>query len=371
MKRKVKIASLIWYKFLPVHFGGQKVIDSLNTLLSSEFDFIVICSKNNFANSQLQFPLLNVLPISKWQILNPLVWLKIVRVLNHYQITHLVLEHPYHVITAQLAKWFLKIKLIHHVHNIEHIRFKYFKNIQFHLIEILEKWMFKISNLNIFLSQEDEQYAISNKLIKSESSFILPYIITEKDVANKLLVQQKIKQHLNISKETNILFFNGTLDYKPNSEAIENIFEKIVLELNQTNIDFKIIICGRIENEESQYLKKYFNQQIIYAGHVDNIEEYFLTADVYINPVQVGFGVQTKILEALSYHLPVVCFKSILNGIETSLCKEKLFIASNWHSFNSNIIEALQCAQNLQTHFFEFYNINSYSSSLKKRIESL
>lgn len=371
MNRKVKIASLIWYKFLPAHFGGQKVIDSFNNFLSAEFDFTAICSNKNIIEPNLSYTILPILPSSPIQIINPFIWIKLLFVLKKTNISHLILEHPYHVITAQLAKWFLKIKLIYHVHNIEYVRFKSLNKSYSFFIKFLEKWMFNISALNIFLTKEDMEFALSNKYIKSEASFLLPYFLKEKDVSNKHLIQQKIKHELNISNECKILFFNGTLDYQPNAEAIENIFEEIVPELNKTEFDFKIIISGRIKNEKSQYLKKYFNQQIIYVGCIKNVEDYYLAADIYINPVLTGFGIQTKTLEALSYNLPVVSFKNVLNGIEIDLCKEKLLVAPNWHSFNLKIKEASKYSEPLAESFFSFYNANSYSTSLKKRIESL
>ncbi len=370
MNKEVKIASIIWYQFLPAHFGGQKVIESFNNLLSADFNFIAIASINNSA-THLSYNLYSILPNNKWQIINPIVWVNILRLLKKHQITHLVLEHPYHVITAQLCKWFLKIKIIHHVHNLEHIRFKKLGKFNWRFIQLLENWMFKISHLNIFLTKEDLFFSTSHHFTQENKCFLLPYFIERKDISKKLEIQHKIKTQFQILDSTKIIFFNGTLDYKPNAEALENIFDEILPSLNNSNTDFKILVSGRILNDESQYLKKYFNSQIIYVGHVENVEEYFLASDVYINPVIHGEGVQTKTLEALSYNLPVVCFSNMLNGINTELCSNKLFIANDWNTFNDKILESLHLNENTTNSFFEYYNSATYSSALKKRIESL
>lgn len=365
------MASLIWYKFLPAHFGGQKVIDSFNKLLSAEFDFIAIASKNNVTETNIPYSLLNILPTSPLQIINPIVWIQILKTLKKNQITHVVLEHPYHVITAQLAKWFLGVKIIYHVHNIEFVRFKKLNNPKYIVIELLEKWLFKISLLSIFITKEDLDYAITHKLISNNKVFFLPYFIQAKDVSKKQIIQEKIKAQFEIKKKTKILFFNGTLDYKPNAEALENIFDEVVPRLNSQNVDFIFLISGRIENENSQYLRKYFNKQIHYLGNVENVDDYFTAADVYVNPVQIGEGVQTKTLEALSYQLPVVCFNYMLPGIEINLCNHNLYIADTWDSFSQKITEAMNFNKNISQDFFDFYNLHNYSSSLKKSIESL
>jgi hypothetical protein len=53
-------------------------------------------------------------------------------------------------------------------------------------------------------------------------------------------------------------------------------------------------------------LKNYADQNIIYAGFVDDISIYFKGADVFINPVSYGGGIKTKLVEALGYNLNAV-----------------------------------------------------------------
>lgn len=71
------------------------------------------------------------------------------------------------------------------------------------------------------------------------------------------------------------------------------------------------------------------------VGEVDRIEDYFMAADVFINPVAEDNGVQTKNLEALSYHLNLVCFENTLTGIDREQLDGKVFSIEmeDWNQF--------------------------------------
>ncbi|MEI2707657.1 MAG: hypothetical protein V9E96_01410 [Chitinophagaceae bacterium] len=80
----------------------------------------------------------------------------------------------------------------------------------------------------------------------------------------------------------------------------------------------------------------------------------------------MGGGVQTKTLEALSYHLNVACFSNMLNGIETDLVQNKLFIANenNWTEFAQQVWLANEKFTFTNNSFFEHYNYNTHLQKL-------
>jgi hypothetical protein len=82
-------------------------------------------------------------------------------------------------------------------------------------------------------------------------------------------------------------------------------------------------------------------KHIINAGEVDNIDDYFFAADVFINPVTIGGGIQTKIIDALSYQLPVICFDIMLSGIPPQLVGNLIYPVNynDWEKFSRDMIK--------------------------------
>ena len=98
---------------------------------------------------------------------------------------------------------------------------------------------------------------------------------------------------------------------------------------------------------------------------------YFKAADVFINPVISGGGIQTKIIDALSYHLNVVCFHSKSLGITGAGGKLYAIQNGHWKDFVSAVIEAAKANDNTPPAFFETYNWRTIAANAYQKISSL
>ena len=80
------------------------------------------------------------------------------------------------------------------------------------------------------------------------------------------------------------------------------------------------------------------------AGEVDDIDPYFDAADVFINPVRTGGGIQTKNIDAIAHHCNVVCFDSMLDPVLKQLVPAKIFSVPDgeWQQF----IQQVRIAEN-------------------------
>ncbi len=368
--QNIKIVSLVWYKILPAQFGGQQAIVGLNEALGKQVSLICLCSKNNQPSGNESFTTYPILPNSKWQFINLFTWLLIYSFCKKEKVTHLIVEHPFHVIAAWIIKMKLNVTIIHRSHNIEFERFKLLNKKYWRIIYYAEKWLCQIAKLNLFITKEDTIKAIKQFSIDASKCFLLPHEIKEKNISKKAQSTDQIKAEYNIANDYSIFLFNGTLDYEPNANAVEAIANFLIPELNKINPNFIFIITGRIEKKSFDYLLQLANKQLIFTGRVTNIEDYFLACDVYVNPVNTGGGVQTKTLEALSYHLNVVCFENMLNGIEIDLVKDKIFSveAKNWKKFAEEIIKAKLQKTITPSAFFEYHN---YDNHLMKFLEQI
>jgi hypothetical protein len=93
----------------------------------------------------------------------------------------------------------------------------------------------------------------------------------------KQTAKEAIQQIHNIGNDDKIILFNGTLDYKPNLDAVVAIVEHInPILLKDLSFKYKIIICGKGLPGHYNNLSAYAAHNIIYAGFVDNINQYFL-----------------------------------------------------------------------------------------------
>ena len=367
----MKILSIVWHQFLPAHFGGQQTIAAFNNELGKHVEVICLCSYNNIPNGNETYQVVPTLPVNKLQFLNPITWYKIYLLAKKKQITHVIIEHPYHAIAAWFLKKYLTIHVIHSSHNIEYLRFKQLGKFYWKTLYAVEKWVCTFASLNLFVTEQDAHHCIENFGINPNKCFVLPHTITQKNSSHKLKVQQQIKKQLSIAKENKIFLFNGTLDYAPNAEAVQNIATKLIPLLQQTKQPFTFIITGRIENANYKNLYQLANNNLLILGAVDNISDYFLAADVYINAVNKGGGVQTKTLEALSYNLNVVCFNTMLNGVAMYTCSNKIFTApeNNWNEMASQTIAALEKSEPTPEIFFNHYSYASYFTNFIEKIK--
>jgi hypothetical protein len=357
-----KILSLVWFKIYPPHFGGQKGIALFNKYLSDHFQIDCLCSANNEVVTDAGCRIIPELPVSKTQFFNPFAWKKILKQYNKEDYSFIILEQPYYGLLAPWLKQ--KAKLIIHTHNMEWQRFKSLKKKRWTVLFQLEKWSLQKAGLVLFKTESEKKLAIQHLALKEANCYVLPYGIEDARPHNKKEARRFLLDKHGIAEEEKIILFAGTLDYRPNADALEKIYFQIEPVLRQKLPSFKILICGRNNFPAFTYLKELKNDNIIQAGFVENITPYFTGADVFINPVVNVHGVQTKLFDALNYNLNVVCFEAAAKELPSYL-KEKILVSSNnnFDSFTDNIVQSLN--YNFDTPE-KFYTDYSWSNIIKK-----
>ena len=299
-----------------------------------------------------------VLGTSKFRYFNPLLFFKLRKLIKQNKITDLIIVHPYYGWLAWLLKKSTGVKLSLLSHNIEAVRFKSMGKWWWKILWFYEKNIHKIIDHNFFVTQEDLDFAVNNYRLDIAKCDVITYGIDweespsrqEKEDAASLL-----KQQYNIKEEEKILLFNGTLDYKPNIEAIEYITKEInPLLLKNKNYHYKIIVCGKGLPNAYNQLKDYDN--IIFAGFVDDINIFFKGADVFLNPVITGGGIKTKLVEALGNNLTCISCTSGAYGVPIEFVGNKLSVVNNfdWLSF-ADAIFAADVQANIPASFFNHF----------------
>ena len=213
-------------------------------------------------------------------------------------------------------------------------------------------------------------FAISNFKLQAEKCHTVTYgfeVAAPTDWTKKADAKKQLQQLYQLNPKQQIIFFNGTLNYKPNLDAVDAILQYInPLLLEQKEYDYAIIICGK--NLPDHYQNLAGHKNIIYAGFVDDISTYFMGADIFINPVIDGGGIKTKLVEALGYNLTCVSTASGAIGVAESITAAKMTIVpdANWQAFTQAIKQA-NLKIDTPIHFFNHF----YWGNIAKKVAGL
>jgi glycosyltransferase involved in cell wall biosynthesis len=356
----INVLSIVSYKFLPPDMGGQKGIAFFNRYLSRLVKLSCVTIEDNRELDTEGYPIKNILSNSKSRYFNPFYFFTISRIIRKEKITHLIIEHPYYGWLGILLKWFCKVKLIVHSHNIEALRFKSMGKWWCGILWHYEKLTHAKADHNFFIQDNDRNYAIENFKLTPGQCTTITYgfeLSQPPTPADKRSARDQICKTHGISETDRILLFNGTLGYKPNLDALNNILKKInPLLLNEVDLHYKIIICGNKLPADRNGLINYKDQNIIYAGFVDDINLYFKGCDIFINPVIDGGGIKTKVVEALGNDLSVISTQSGAIGIPSEITGHKMYLVENndWTGF-SNFIKTINPAETIPIIYFDHF----------------
>jgi len=358
---KLKIAAIVPYKVFPPKMGGQKGIVLFYKYLSTFIPVTFLTNKSNAPSSDINIECINIMGNSKIRYINPFLYFKIKKIIKEKGITDLIFEHPYYGWLILFLRYTSRVRLIIHSHNIESLRFKSTGKWWWRLLWHYEKMAHRNADINFFITDEDKQFAIEKFKLKNNKCHTITYgfnfnnppTAKEKSGA-KLILQSKYS----IPSKNKILLFNGTLDYRPNLDALKIIINNINPVL-QKEIDFNysIIICGKNLPESFNELKDQQKNNIIYAGFVDDISIYFKGADIFLNPVTDGGGIKTKLVEALGYNLFCISTVEGAIGVPASITgnRLKVIIEKNWELFARTIININPDAGKINEQFFSHF----------------
>jgi sugar transferase (PEP-CTERM/EpsH1 system associated) len=99
------------------------------------------------------------------------------------------------------------------------------------------------------------------------------------------------------------LVFTGNMAYPPNVNAAEFLAKEIMPIVWAKRPDTNLLIAGATPDRRVKALQ---NKHIHVSGWLDDIRDAYRDAKVFIAPMQIGTGLQNKLLEAMSMGLPCI-----------------------------------------------------------------
>lgn len=371
-KQPLKIFALIPYRIYPAQMGGQKGIALLYKYLSQVCSFQALGVQSNAKPAE--YELHAEISDSRWRYLNPALFWRVRKYAQKTQPDFLLFEHPYYAWLILLCKWFMPYPCIVHSHNIESERFRSIGKWWWKGLWFYEKLAYRLANQVWFKTPEDQRFAIQHYGLKSKSTFVVPYGIEARQLPAPMDCQQakqSVLAEFGLSAPTKILFFNGTLDYSPNLEALKHILYDIHPLLEKSSSDCAIIVCGKNLPAELTELQAFRGKRIFYAGFVQDIDLYFKACDLFLNPLLDGGGIKTKLVEALGFGKKAVSTVSGAFGVPAEKCGGRLSVVEdrNWPAFADAVINLLH--QTIQNDHAAFYTYFSWPSIAEQIVQHL
>ncbi len=108
------------------------------------------------------------------------------------------------------------------------------------------------------------------------------------------------------------LLFTGNMQYAPNVNCVVFLMEQVFPLLLKEMPHIQLIAAGK---DPSSVLRRLESKHLHLTGWVDDLRSYYRQARIFVAPMQIGIGMQNKILEAMAMGMPVVTSSLANNAI--------------------------------------------------------
>ena len=170
-------------------------------------------------------------------------------------------------------------------------------------------------------------------------------------------------------KEFDIIF-SGGMSYAPNVVAANYLGKEIMPLVWKKLPNAKLVIAGA---NPASTVKNLESDNIKVTGWVDDMKEYYGKSKIFIAPMQIGTGLQNKLLEAMAMDLPCIT-STLANEALGAKPNENILIANTPQENANQIISLLtnsQLAQNIAKSGNDFVKTNYRWETYGKLLENI
>lgn len=137
----------------------------------------------------------------------------------------------------------------------------------------------------------------------------------------------------------NTVVFTGTLDFRPNIDAVLWFARKVLPLVRAEKPDARFVVVGR--NPAPAVRALHDGGTIIVHPDVEDVRPYIAAAAIYVVPMRMGGGVRLKLLEALSMQAATVSTSMGAEGVDGLRNGEHLLLADTPQTFAGAMIRLL------------------------------
>jgi sugar transferase (PEP-CTERM/EpsH1 system associated) len=172
-----------------------------------------------------------------------------------------------------------------------------------------------------------------------------------------------------IDKEYDLVFI-GNMGYPPNVNAAEYLVKEILPIVRQTKPDVKLVLAGAKPHPAVLSLK---GKNVHITGWVEDIRECYAKAKIFIAPMQIGTGLQNKLLDAMAMKIPSIT-SPLANFALEAKNGEEILVGNSPREYADHIIQLLDNPDLMKTianNGYSFVHKNYNWDAATKKLENL
>ncbi len=136
------------------------------------------------------------------------------------------------------------------------------------------------------------------------------------------------------------LVFSGTLDYRPNVDALGWFCAHVLPLIRATHPQVRLLAVGKRPDAAVQHLAA--RGDLTLTGEVADVRPYLTGAAVYVLPMRIGGGIRLKLLEGLALEVPLVSTALGAEGIPEIEHGRQLLLADTPQTFAAAVNRLLE-----------------------------
>ncbi len=178
---------------------------------------------------------------------------------------------------------------------------------------------------------------------------------------------------VNVEKEYDIIF-SGNMGYAPNVDAAEFIVKQIFPKLRKEFPSLRLVLCGANPSLRVIALKR---EGVTITGWVESMAHYYARSRIFLAPMQIGTGLQNKLLEAMAMKLPCVTsplagkpLEGVVEGKEIMICNSVIGYIDAIRLLLTNPEKYAELSENGYHFVKQNYSWETTTHKLMKIIES-
>ncbi|MFU8842386.1 MAG: glycosyltransferase [Bacteroidales bacterium] len=165
---------------------------------------------------------------------------------------------------------------------------------------------------------------------------LIPHPDNEKIVVVMNGVDTDFFKPLSVDKRYDLVF-TGNMGYPPNVHAAEFLVKKILPLVHQKKPGTNVLLAGATPHNN---VKALAGKWVTVTGWVDDIRLCYAQARVFIAPMQIGTGLQNKLLEAMAMRIPSIT-SDLANSALNATHGKDILVGKNAGEFAEHILNLL------------------------------
>lgn len=161
--------------------------------------------------------------------------------------------------------------------------------------QMLEDEMIRLGYFDKIACISFDEKIFFEKLLPNKDFYFLPHLISRKEQSHSQAKRQK----------KHVLFVGFDNPY--NKEGIRWLIEEVYPFL-QNNVEVKIV--GKVGEFVTEILPN-----VQKMGYVEDLDALYRDTDIVVCPLKNGTGMKIKVIEAMSYGIPIVCTSRGVDGM--------------------------------------------------------